>query len=592
MRKSASRTGSRPIRAGVAVMATAAAVVAGTAAPAYAVAGTIDPDVGPIGGGSTTVMTSVGAFTSIVAASGRFVANSGTCPTTFGTTSTSNLAATVVVNDADTATMTVPALAAGTYRACIYGVTSGSVSGTTALSVNSSDTLVLNGLNTAPALSPTVGPVTAGATITATGLGPYLASGTTPAATFKLASAGACATTYTTTSATAATTVTKNVGNTVATITAPALTAGVYNLCIYAGSGSSSALLGTTTYTTMGAPTLSPRAGNSAGGNTITVTTPTAVITGGSPAVTFTKGNCPATYAGVTGDHVPAVTVTKISTSKVAVLVPVGVVVDPGASTTAWNTCLFMSSAGNLIAAPATYTVAPALGAANPAIAPSGGPAQGGTDIVITGLTGIPTADGATLSASLGGSALENVAVIDATSISGRTTAHAAGDVKLSVTTAAGTQTSTGNEFTYSYGITISPTAAVTNTTATIDVMGAGFSTIAGWGIAATAGAAPATGAYVFLVNNAWFTTANAGPGLNAGLVTQCTTPTVISDNELICTLDLANTLSATGLVLTTDVPDGAYSLVVVNDISDATLDPATQYSRVSSGSTFTVSEY
>jgi hypothetical protein len=591
MRKSASRTGSRPFRAGAAVVATAAAVVAGTAAPAYAVAGTIDPDVGPIGGGSTTIMTSVGAFTSITAASGRFVANSGTCPTTFGTTSSTNLAATVVVNDPDTATMTVPSLAAGTYRACIYGVTSGAVSSTTPLSVNSTDTLVLNGLNTAPALSPTIGSTSAGVTITATGLGPYLASGTAPAAVFKLASVGACATTYNTTSATAATTTTKNVGNTVATITAPALAAGTYNLCIYAGTGSG-ALLGTTTYTTMAAPTLSPKAGNSGGTNTITVTTPSAVITGGSPAVTFTKGNCPSTYAGITGDHVPAVTVTKISTSKVAVLVPVGVVVDPGASTTAWNTCLFMSNAGNLIAAPAVYTVAPALGAANPAIVPSGGPAQGGTDIVITGLTGIPTAEGATLSASLGGSPLEDVAVVDATSISGTTSAHAAGEVKLSVTTAAGTQTSTLAEFTYSYGITISPTAAATNTTPTIDVMGAGFSSITGWGSAATGGVAPATGAYVFLVNNAWFTNANGGSGVNAGLVTQCTAPTVISDNELICTLDLANTLSAGGLVLGADVPDGAYSLVVVNDIADTTLDPATQYSRVSSGASFTVSEY
>ncbi|MFC4064686.1 IPT/TIG domain-containing protein [Actinoplanes subglobosus] len=537
-------------------------------------------------------MTSVGAFTSITAASGRFVANSGTCPTTFGTTSGTNLAATVVVNDADTATLTVPALAAGTYRACIYGVTSGAVAGTTPLSVNSTDTLVLSGANTAPTLNPSVGPITSGATITATGLGPYLASATTPAATFKLASVGACATTYTTTSATAATTVTKNVANTVATITAPALTAGTYNLCVYAGSGTSSALLATTSYTAMAAPTLSPKAGNSAGGNTITVTTPTAVITGGSPAVTFTKGNCPTTYAGVNSDHVAAVTVTKISTSKVAVLVPVGVVVDSGASTTAWNTCLFMSNAGNLIAAPAVYTVAPALGAANPAISPSGGPAQGGTSIVITGLTGIPTADGATLSASLGGSPLENLAVVDATSISGKTTAHAAGDVKLSVTTAAGTQTSTANEFTYSYGITISPTASATNTTPTIDVMGAGFSSITGWGTAATAGVAPATGAYVFLVNNSWFTSASNGSGLNAGLVTQCTSPTVISDNELICTLDLANTLGATGLVLAADVPDGAYSLVVVNDISDTSLDAATQYSRVSSGATLTVSEY
>lgn len=591
MRKSASRTGSRPFRAGVAVVATAAAVVAGTAAPAYAVAGTIDPDVGPIGGGSTTIMTSVGAFTSITAASGRFVANSGTCPTTFGTTSSTNLAAAVLVNDADTATMTVPSLAAGTYRACIYGVTTGSVASTTPLSVNSTDTLVLNGANTAPTLTPTVGPITAGATITATGLGPYLATATTPAATFKLTSVGACNTTYTTTSATAATTVTKNVGNTVATITAPALTAGAYNLCIYAGTSTSSVLLGTTTYTAMAAPVLSPKAGNSGGGNTITVTTPSAVISGGSPAVTFTKGNCPAAYAGVTGDHVPAVTVTKISTSKVAVLIPVGVVVDVGASTTAWNTCLFSSTAGNLIAAPVAYTVAPALGAANPTILPSGGPAQGGTSIVITGLSGIPTADGATLSASLGGSPLEGITVVDNTSISARTTAHAAGDVKLSVTTAAGTQTSTLTEFTYSYGITISPNAAPNTADVTMDIMGAGFNNILSWGTEIT-GAAPTTGAYVFLVSNAWFTTADGGSGLNAGLATQCKVPTVISDNELICTLALTDSLTAAGAYDATPVTDGAYSIVVVNDISDTSLDKATQYSRVSSGAAFTVSEY
>src|SRR5690242_21821632 len=92
MRMSQPRTGVRPLRAGIAVAATAAAVVAGTSIPAWAaVTGVLDTTTGPIGGGVSVKLTTTGDAmdpATLTAAKARFAAS---CDSTFGTTSTTKL---------------------------------------------------------------------------------------------------------------------------------------------------------------------------------------------------------------------------------------------------------------------------------------------------------------------------------------------------------------------------------------------------------------------------------------------------------------------------------------------------------------------
>jgi hypothetical protein len=587
MRMSEPRNGRRSLWAGIAVAATAAAVTAGTAVPAWAAAtGTIDVTTGPIGGGVAVTLTTTGDALDFATAKARFATS---CAGTFGTTSSSNPEATVALDATtkDDATATVPALAAGTYKMCVYAGTT--VAGTTALTASSSNNLVLAGLTTPLTLAPAVGPV-AGTTTTATGVGPYLASATTPAVTLRTST---CPTTYSATSATVAT-VTKPSGgaNAIASITVPAgLTSGTaYKVCVYAGTGTS-ALLGNGTYSVLPSATISPAAGNSGGGNTITMSVPINTVNGASPAATFTTGTCPTAYAtGSSAEPYVSGTVTKISSAKVAIPVPSDVVVLNSAATTAWNVCLYGSSSGNLIAVPPVYTVAPTLGVATPTLDITGGPAQGQTLVTFSNMTGIPEAAGATLTATLGGNQITGISVIDNTSFSGYTPAHGAGAVSLSVTTAAGTQTSNSTVFTYSYGITTTPTQAAPGATPTMDVMGAGFSALAS--NFADYPTVTATKSHVLLVDNAWYAAhpTDVNALTTAAPTTQCKGVTVISDNELICTLDLANTLTiTTGAVSAGNVPTGVYQIAVVNT---ANAMATGNFSIISSGSTFTVSTY
>jgi hypothetical protein len=435
--------------------------------------------------------------------------------------------------------------------------------------------------------------------VTATGTGPYLATGgTTLGVTFRTTT---CTTPYTAASPIVGTTATKNVANTVATFTVPATlpAAGAYNVCIYAGTANTSALLGSSSFSALPTSSVSPTSGNSGGGNTIIVTTKTATMAAGtSPGGYFTSAtSCPASYdlAGV--NEVAASTVTRISTTKVALGVPGGVTYSGTGETTTWNTCLYANNTtGKLIAVPTGYSVATALDLTGVTIDPSGGPAQGGSAISVTVAGGLPTATGSTISASLGGSILQNVVVTSATTFTATTTPHAAGATKLSVTTAAGTQVSSTTPFTYSYGITVTPNQAkAASTSVTLDVLGSGFDALTFAGTSdATVGAAPGVGAAVFLVDNGWYT-AMAGTDtiVATGLVSQCMTATKISDTELICTLDLTKSLDASAHLQSVAVGTGVYNVALVNDATlTTTLAVDSTVSRVSSGSTFVVAEY
>jgi hypothetical protein len=591
MRKSDPQTGSRrvAIRAGIAAVATAAAVVAGTATAAFAAdtAVALSPVTAPVGGGTTVTASATGAYTGLTVFSARIVASSGTCPTTFGVTSTTNIAVAAVpgttpANDVD---VTVPALNLGAYKVCIYGVATGSVLSTTALAAHSSANLTI--VAATPTLGAPGGPAAGGNQLTVTATGPYLTSATTLAAV--LTTASTCPANYSAASPGIAAAATKSSAS-VATVTVPALTLGSrYKVCVYGGTTSTSALLGgtTATYAALPVVTLGPAVGPSGGTNTITVSagTTSTLFTGFTPGVTVTSDPCPGTYATSSTNF--SATVTKISNNKIAILIPTGVTVASGDTTTPYNVCVYGGTTGSdtLIATPATYTVAPVLTVSN-TVSPSAGLASGGSTVVING-SGFPTDPDAVLSASIGGSPVTITSVNSAgTQITGTTSAHSPGTAAVTVTTAAGTKTSaSATAYTYTYGIQIGPNTAPAGSTVTMDITGAGFASLTWTG---------ATRARIFLVNDRYSAAGSNTTTWTTPPLADCTGVILISDQELLCTLNLTDTLTAGGTLTGTPTPvaDGTYTIEVVNNGQPTATLAAYDTSIISSGSTFTVAPF
>jgi hypothetical protein len=119
--------------------------------------------------------------------------------------------------------------------------------------------------------------------------------------------------------------------------------------------------------------------------------------------------------------------------------------------------------------------------------------------------------------------------------------------------------------------------------------MGVGFSGL-------TFGGAPnSSSAHVFLVNDTYSPTADGGTPTDWATppVTECGGVIPISDNEIICELDLGETLDPDGTVDTaTNVGEGTYTVAVVSNGSVGATLNASDVSIISSGSTFTVSPY
>ncbi|UQU66937.1 IPT/TIG domain-containing protein [Couchioplanes caeruleus] len=586
MRKSTS-TRSRLTRAGIATGVIAAAVLA-TATPAFAAdtAVVLSPTTGPTGGGNTVTFTGTGVFTGSTTYSGRLIPGAGSCaaaPGTANTTTNVTVAVSKVGNDND-GSFIAPSLPVGAYRLCLYNVATTSTTG--ALIGHSTNTYTVS--LASPTLSSTAGAAGTATTVTATGSpagNTFIGAATAVGATFSTA---ACPTTYTTTAGNIVATASKT-STSVASITTPTslVAPNVYNVCIYNGTAGTSALIGSTTYSALPTVSLSPAVGPDAGGNTITVSSTTAFLTGvATPKVVFSRDNC-TPYYPQTGTPIASVTVNRITDNKVAILVPIGVVLNGGETTAPYNVCIYTgtSSSDALVAVPATYTIAPALGVTS--IAPTAGPAQGGSLVTITG-SGFPTAADAVVSASVGGSPLTRVRVVNGTTITGYTTAHAPGSANVSVTTAAGTKNAVGTPYTYTYGITVAPNTAPAGTTPYIDILGAGFSSL-------TFGTSPQDNdTHVFMVDDR-YSSAEASPGSgtwNAPPVTECTNVVPISDTEIICQLDLANTLVAAGTTSTSDPAEGSYTIEVVTDAEPGATLAANATSIISSGSTFTVAPY
>lgn len=619
MRKSQARTGHRPLKALAAAAFATSVVLAGTAGPAQAGATlTLSQTQVAITGGTVLYIS---GGTGLASTQGiRFTPSSGSCPATYDAATpagTVNGGLITAVN-VNTAWVTTPAMPAGTYKPCLYlSATNGAPYTTDTFAASGNVTVTAVNMAT---LSPTTGAagdkvtMTASSAIfTAASYGTEFVSGVT-----------ACPTTYTAAGSTVIVGTTVKTSTEVLTVTVPStLTTGTpYYVCSYAGTtaGSALAAVGKATFASFDSAlppvTLSPTGGGSGASTIVTISVPTtsAVFTG-TPNVLLTRNACPlvrpadAALGGTTGLEPYAVVPTKISNSKLYVTMPSTVIGGGGVAT--WNICTYASvdTGAVLVADPATYTVAPAMTWTAPTFAVGGtgaaltgsGPAQGGSQITISALDGIPTTPGALLSASLGGSPIDITTVNSSTSFTGITSAHAPGAVALSVTTAAGTRTTIGLAtplpYTYTYGITVTPNTAASGTTPVLDIAGAGFASLSFADVLTGAGPV-ANKSYVLLTNNTWNAQTFSGIGAMAVAPTSyCNGVLPISDKEIICTLNLtamidpASAANVATITAGTDVPAGTYTITVAND-ADNLESSNSDLSITSSGSTFTVAPF
>jgi hypothetical protein len=295
--------------------------------------------------------------------------------------------------------------------------------------------------------------------------------------------------------------------------------------------------------------TLSATTGPSIGGNTITASATTAYLSGyTAPGTAFTVPACPATYSttpvtpSASVGYVPATVVKKLSNTKAAITVPAGVVTVGSAATTKYNVCIYgTQTAGSALLGNATYTVAVAPTVTT--VTPSSGPAQGGSTITVSG-TGFPTTAGS-ITATIGGSSLLSITPVSTTSFTAVTPAHAAGaNLTLSIGTTAGTLNKT-NAFSYTNGIVIGPNTGPNTGPIDVDVQGVGYLAL---DFTTTTGSTPDdTNGHVYLVNGAYNAANNGGVKTQAE-VAECTDVILISDTELICSLQLAKSLDSAGL--------------------------------------------
>jgi len=368
--------------------------------------------------------------------------------------------------------------------------------------------------------------------------------------------------------------------------------------------------------------------GLSGGGNIVVGTVPATAANanlftaGVTPAVQFQFGACtstakPPVQMAANGGNVTAgilnadpAEVTRVSGTKIAFKVPSksfpvlddqgvvstinagGLELAAGQTTGKWNVCVYDgSSPKGALLATATYNVVtkPKIDK----ITPTSSPAGGGQLITVTG-AGF-TAVSTPTSATIGGVPVTNVKVgANGTSFTAVTGPRAAGTgLTVTVSTPGGQVLSTNpdndvltNEpailFEYSNGVSVTPDNGRPESKVTLDVTGAGFSALTFVGGSAPTSSDP----HVFLVNGAYDAATNRG-------VAECKDVVVVTDNELVCTLDLsADALNPTTSASTgAPIPNDAYVVTVVkNGATNAAGNG--DASIVSSGATFTVGPY
>ncbi len=358
------------------------------------------------------------------------------------------------------------------------------------------------------------------------------------------------------------------------------------------------------------AGTLSSASGPAGGGNALTMVIPSTA----SPkfasgfAVSFqpkatTTTVCSANYTAPPGTlanglQVNATSPKLLSSTKIAFTVPsqVNFAANSTLTSLAWLVCVYPGTTNtSALQANATYTIAAKPTLANSPITPASAPALGGTTVTVTGTNFITG-----LTAKIGTVPLTNISIAaNGQSFTATVPPQAAGSaLPLSVTTTGGSATKAA-VFTYTNGIVIAPNTTPTATTATdVDVQGVGFSTL---DFSTTTGANPDdTNAHVYLVNGAYDPTDDTNGAKTSGETGECVNVMVISDTELICTLNTAKAYDQTNDAA---IANGVYTVYVVNDgrvdvqggnTPGANFDANDPFNPtiISSGSTFTVAPY
>jgi len=313
------------------------------------------------------------------------------------------------------------------------------------------------------------------------------------------------------------------------------------------------------------------------------------VISSVTNATTVVLSN-PATAAGTgvsvttAGPVFNATSVTVVSGTKLVVKAPTGL----GSSGTGltYNICVYDNAGG---AATQALSTAPYKVYAAPtftAISPVSGPSLGGGSVTISG-----TNLTATSKVTIGGVALVSPTISTANqTITGTLPAHAPGAVDVVITTEGGPVTA-ATAYNYRDGLNVTPNTMAGNASVVLDIFGAGFS--APLDFTTTDGTAQSNNkSHVFLVQGNFDPSATAGDPTSAEA--ECENVIVLSDTELICTLNGASANNA-GLV-SGALPDGAYSIVMVNNALSTFVAGATgatyRETIITSGSSFTVAPY
>ena len=303
---------------------------------------------------------------------------SGSSVVTIGGT----LATNVTVVNGTTITATTPAGAAGT-ASVVVNTPGGSNA------ANSLYTYVTPvSVPLVSALSPATGSTLGGTTVTITGTNFTGATGVT--------FGGTPATNVTVVSATTL------------TATTPAKSAGAVSVVVTNPSGSNAANSLFTYVTPANAPSISsvsPAAGSTLGGTTVTIT-----------GTNFT-GATSVTFGGT-----PAASVSSVSATSITAVTPAR---SAGAASVVVTTPQGSNEANSLF----TYVAPPTV----TGISPASGTTLGGTSVTITG-TNFTSATGVTI----GGAAATNVTVLNATTITATTAARSAGTASVIVTTPGG----------------------------------------------------------------------------------------------------------------------------------------------------------
>ena len=401
----------------------------------------VSPTSGPTAGGTTVIITGTG-----------FAFASGSGAVKFGAAN-----AIYTINSNTQITATAPGNSAGT-----YDVTVTTAGGTSATSAADQYTYVSAPMVTA--VSPNRGPTAGGTTVIITGSGFAFAN---PTGAVKF---GATNATYTINS------------NTQITATSPANAAGTYDITVTTPGGTS-ATTAADQYTYVSAPTvtsISPTAGPTAGGTTVTITGTGFALANPTGAVKFGATN--ATY---TINSNTQITVT--SPANAAGTYDITVTTPGGTSATT-------------AADQYTYVSAPTV----TSISPTAGPTAGGTTVTITG-----TGFASTAAVTFGGTAATGF-VVDSTTQITATAPAGSGTVDIRVTTVGGTSaTSAADQFTYvpAPAVTaVSPSRGPTAGGTTVTITGTDFAGAA----AVTFGGTAATG---YTVNSASQITATAPAG-------------------------------------------------------------------------------